>query len=143
MAEGEPNEINRLKQQFINSRSEKQFEMYINCVKQLENQKIFSLQAIDNERKKFQKYQVTLDNHYNTQMNYNWKQITLLGNQLKDCRNKWENCKEELQRVNDEIKNIMAHGGKKTKRGYGGKSPKRRTKKRKSRKKRKRKTRRR
>ena len=141
MAEGEPNEINRLKQQFINSRSEKQFEMYINCVKQLENQKIFSLQAIDNERKKFQKYQVTLDNHYNTQMNYNWKQITLLGNQLKDCRNKWENCKEELQRVNDEIKNIMAHGGKKRKKG--GKSPKRRTKKRKSRKKRKRKTRRR
>ena len=141
MAEGEPNEINRLKQQFINSRSEKQFEMYINCVKQLENHKIFSLQAIDNERKKFQKYQVTLDNHYNTQMDFNWKQITLLGNQLKDCRNKWENCKEELQRVNDEIKNIMAHGGKKRKKG--GKSPKRRTKKRKSRKKRKRKTRRR
>ena len=110
MAEGEPNEINRLKQQFINSRSEKQFEMYINCVKQLENQKIFSLQAIDNERKKFQKYQVTLDNHYNTQMDFNWKQITLLGNQLKDCRYKWENCKEESQRVNDEIKNIMAHG---------------------------------
>ena len=109
--------------------------MYINCVKQLENQKIFGLQAIDNERKKFQKYQVTLDNHYNTQMNYNWKQITLLGNQLKDCRQKWENCKEELQRVNDEIKNIMAHGGRRTK-----KRKCRRTKKRKSQKIRKRKT---
>ena len=134
MAEGEPNEINRLEQQFINSKPEKQYEMYINCVKQLENQKIFGLQAIDNERKKFQKYQVTLDNHYNTQMDYNWRQIRLLGNQLKDCRHKWENCKEELQRVNVEIKN-MAHGGKKTKKRKG-----RRTKKRRSRKRRKRKT---